>query len=223
MSFGLITLRRPTAVQPFRQNTCWDLYAHKERFQTHFKADKDCLDSSNDCIAIAQSCEIQFALYLMGSGSLWKNIVWIKYSFTWTTGCYYGSGNLFVIIMFLDFYLMTMSWHERYRAYLKLDFLVQVRECQLHCLIRLSTAWGQKCWLSTVSYLCALRGTERATQLSYQRVLFTCPPLHVQWGGLGSQALLLGQLQGHTTACSTLDMLLPLFCSTGGIFSCLVF
>lgn len=58
MSFGLITLRRPTAVQPFRRNTCWDLYARKEIFQTHFKADKDCLDSSNDYIAIAQSCEI---------------------------------------------------------------------------------------------------------------------------------------------------------------------
>lgn len=66
MGFGLITLRRPAAVQPFRQDTCWDLYPHKERFQTHFKADKDCLDSSNDYIDIAQFCDIQFALSFDG-------------------------------------------------------------------------------------------------------------------------------------------------------------
>lgn len=63
MNFGLIALRRPAAVQPFRQNTCWDLYAYKER---HLKADKDCLDSSNDYTAIAQFCEIQCVLCFDG-------------------------------------------------------------------------------------------------------------------------------------------------------------
>jgi len=66
MSFGLITLRRPAAVQPFRQNTCWDPYAYKKRLQTHSKLIKDCLDSSNDYIAIAQFHELQFALSFDG-------------------------------------------------------------------------------------------------------------------------------------------------------------
>lgn len=159
MSFGLITLQRPAAVQPFRQNTCWDLYAYKERSETHFKADKDCLDSSNDYIAIAQFCALPFdevCLFV-------KKYFFIKYLFTWTTGCSHSSGKLFVIIASMDFHIMIMSWHGRYRVYLKLCFVIQVLWSQLYHLIRLYTAWGQKPWLSTVNYLCVLRGTERVT------------------------------------------------------------
>lgn len=161
MSFGLITVRRPLAVQPFRQNTCWDAYAYKERLQTHFKTDKDCLDSSNDYIAIAQFCDIQFTLSFDGVCLFME-----KYcldSFTWTTGHNDGSGKLFVIIVFLDHHVMIMSWHGRYGVYLKLCFVMQVLWSQLCRLIRGYTAWGQKLWVPTVNYLGALWGTQRVT------------------------------------------------------------